>query len=297
LPRNLVKFYNANEQGESKLIDSNTLMEARMKEIAAEARRRPVQPDRHTEVASENAESGFVEGLAADEIEALISDTEEGGNVLKAVNAEEEAEQIRLEAQARADEIVATAEQLAQEYKNNSRREAEIEGTRIKADAKNEGYQEGLVQAQAEYEDRYNELAMLEQNMKAEYEELCGCLESRFVDTITGIYEHIFKVDLGEYSKIVAQLVSDIIRRVDNSSTYIVHVSAEDYPNLDTSYREILEAAAPGCKVEVIEDVGLGLNQCLLETDSGVFDCGLDTQLRELRKKLMLLSYRPNSEI
>ena len=297
MPRNLVKFYNANEQGESKLIDSNTLMENRLKAIAAEARKHSAPQSRQMEVASENAEAGFVEGLAADELEALVSDGEEGGNIYKAVNPEEEAEQIRIEAQAKADEIVATAEQLAQEYKNNSRREAEIEGTRIKADAKNDGYQEGLRQAQAEYEDKYNELAMLEQNMMAEYEELCNGLESRFIDTITGIYEHIFKVDLSDYSGIVAQLVSDIIRRVDNSSTYIVHVSAEDYSNLNTSHREVLEAAAPGCKVELVEDIGLGLNQCLLETDSGVFDCGLDTQLRELRKKLMLLSYRPNSEM
>lgn len=296
MSRNLVKFYNANEQEESKIIDSNALMEKKLQEIAAEARRKPRPASSNMEVASENAEAGFVEGLGAEEFDALMMDDGEGGNVIKAVNPEEEAGRIIQEARDKADEIVATAEQLAMEYKNNSRREAEIEGTRIKADAKNEGYREGLAQAEAEYQSRYAELAATEQSLLQEFDELCSSLEPQFINTITGIYEHIFKVSFAEYAQVVAQLVSDTIRRVETSGSYIVHISAEDYPTIDSTKREEIEAAAPGCKVEIVEDIGLGRNQCMLETDNGIFDCGLDTQLRELRKKLMILSYRPSSE-
>ena len=297
MSRNLVKFYQASELEEKKIIDTNALMEKKLQEIASEARRRPTPISRQDEVAVENAEAGFVEGLAADELEALMVDGDgsEGG-VIKAINNAEEYELMKQEAQAKADEIVATAEQLAMEYKNNSRREAEIEGTRIKADAKNAGYTEGLEQAQAEYQERFDELAMTEQAMMQEFDELCSSLESKFVETISGIYEHIFKVNLEEYAPIVAQLVSDTIRRVENTGTYIIHISSEDYPEISANHRETIEAAAPGCKVDIVEDIGLGRNQCLLETDNGVFDCGLDTQLRELRKKLMLLSYQPSGE-
>ena len=47
--------------------------------------------------------------------------------------------------------------------------------------------------------------------------------------------------------------------------------------------------------VEVVEDATLGKNDCLIETENGIFDCGLGTQLAELRQKLKLLSYEKES--
>lgn len=293
---NLVKFYNTTPQEDTKLIDSNSLVEKKLKEVAAKAKRkaesRPASGE--TLVASENAEAGFVEGLEADQIEALITDADDESNVIKAVDPMEEAENIRLAAKAEADEIVATAEQLAREFKENSRREAEIECTRIRADAKQAGYQEGLVQAQDEYTGRMQELEMREQELMQNYEALCAELEPRFISTITSVYEQIFKVELGQYEPILAQLIAGAMRGVESSKSYIVHVSREDFADINDTHRKLLEEAAPGCKVDIIEDVGLNRNQCMLETENGIFDCGLDTQLTELRNKLMILSFEPS---
>ena len=288
----IVKFYNTVTEDDSLVIDSNTLVEKKLKEVSVKARRKSAPPqDESSLVAGENAEAGFVEGIDADQIDALISDDGDGSNIIKYTSPEEEAESIRVAAKAEADEIVATAEQLALEFKNNSRREAEIECTRIKADAKQAGYQDGLVQAQDEYASRMQELDMREQQLKQEYEAAVSELEPRFVETITGIYEHIFKVDLSQYRDIVTGLIAEAMHGVENSRTYIVHVSQEDYEEISTNGRKTLEDAAPGCQVDVVEDIGLGRNQCLLETDNGVFDCGLDRQLTELRNKLRILSY------
>ena len=50
-------------------------------------------------------------------------------------------------------------------------------------------------------------------------------------------------------------------------------------------------APAPNSTVEIVEDMTLGKGECMIETESGIFDCGLGTQLSELRQKLKLLSY------
>ncbi|MBO4900328.1 MAG: hypothetical protein J5509_08545 [Lachnospiraceae bacterium] len=296
---NLVKFYNTTPQEESKVIDSNSLVEIKLKEVAARASRKKTAPPPSGEalVAGENAEAGFVEGLSADMVEALLGDDDEGSNVIKAVDPSEEAEQIRLAAKQEADEIVATAEQLAMEYKENSRREAEIECMRIKTDAKQEGYQDGLVQAQDEYASRMQELEMREQELLQNFDAMCAELEPKFISVITSIYERIFNVELGAYQPILAQLVAGAIRGVESSKTYIVHVSRDDYADISDAHRNLLEEAAPGCKVEIIEDVGLNRNQCMLETENGIFDVGLDTQLTELRNKLMILSFDPSGSV
>ncbi|MCR5509720.1 MAG: hypothetical protein K6F54_02000 [Lachnospiraceae bacterium] len=294
---NLVKFYNTTPQEETKVIDSNSLVEIKLKEVAARASRKkaaPPPPSGEALIAGENAEAGFVEGLSADMVEALLTDGDEESNVIKAVDPSEEAEHIRLAARQEADEIVATAEQLAREYKENSRREAEIECMRIKTDAKQEGYQDGLVQAQDEYAARMQELEMKEQELRQTFDAMCSELEPQFISVITSIYERIFNVELGAYEPILAQLVANAIRGVESSKTYIVHVSKEDYADISDAHRALLEEAAPGCQVEIIEDVGLNRNQCMLETENGIFDVGLDTQLTELRNKLMILSFDPS---
>ncbi len=291
MSKSVVKFYNTVPHEENVLIDSNSLMEKKLKEVSTKAKRKPSPANEESRVASENAEAGFVEGLDADQLDALMLDEGDESNVIKSVSPEEELEQMRIRAKAEADEIVATAEQLAQEYKNNSRREAEIESTRIKADARQAGYQDGLVQARDEYAGRMQDLEMKEQQLDMAYARLIEEMEPRFIGTITGIYERIFHVELGQYQTILTRLVADAMMHAQGSKSYIVHVSREDYPEISTTQRAALEEAAPGCQVDVVEDIGLGRNQCMLETDNGVFDVGLDRQLTELRNKLMILSY------
>ena len=48
---------------------------------------------------------------------------------------------------------------------------------------------------------------------------------------------------------------------------------------------------APEC-IELVEDFALQKGNCIIETDGGIFDCGLQTQMENLRKELQMLSYQ-----
>ena len=43
--------------------------------------------------------------------------------------------------------------------------------------------------------------------------------------------------------------------------------------------------------LEVVEDAALRKNECMIETEGGIYDCSLDVQLAALRRELLLLSY------
>ena len=71
-------------------------------------------------------------------------------------------------------------------------------------------------------------------------------------------------------------------------------------PSINLRYKSLLltcllilsaGAVAPNATVEIVKDITLGKGECLIETEGGIFDCGLGTQLSELRQKLKLLSY------
>ena len=48
---------------------------------------------------------------------------------------------------------------------------------------------------------------------------------------------------------------------------------------------------SPNATMEIIEDPMMKENECIIETDGGVFDCSVGVELEELSRKLKLLSF------
>lgn len=230
---------------------------------------------------------GFVEGLAAERLTVAESE-EQASGIIKAKGAEEivnearqEAEQILQNANAQADAVRADAQSQAQQVL-----------TQATEAGREQGYQEGFEQAQRELEKAREELAEKEKELEAMYQKQLDSMEPELVDAITGIYEHIFHVELHSYREILTHLISETMHKIDSSRDYIIHVSKEDYPYVSMHKKQLASGAlSGGSSLEVIEDITLSRNQCMIETEGGIFDCGLGTQLDELRQRLLLLSY------
>ena len=105
------------------------------------------------------------------------------------------------------------------------------------------------------------------------------------------IYEEIFQVELSGYKKILSHAIANTIRKIEGSKDFLVHVSRMDYEKLLEHKEEIMSQISSQATVELVEDATLKENECMIETNSGIFDCGIGTQLEELTKKLRLLSY------
>lgn len=117
-------------------------------------------------------------------------------------------------------------------------------------------------------------------------------MEPQFIDTLSGIYEHIFQVDLSEHRDIIVHLLSATIRKIEGSKDFIIHISRDDFPYVNMQKKQIISCVSiPNSTVEIIEDFTLCRNECMIETEGGIYDCSLGTELKELTAKLKLLSY------
>lgn len=282
LSRNLVKrMYVAATEEETRVIDTNVLAERRLAELA----KKKESP----------ATEGFVAGLNASRIEVLSEEeAQEAENVseesLEHVSEEAQRilEQAAVDAQARITDAQVEAEQIRKE----AQQQAEEERVQILEQAKIRGYDEGYANARAEAEQIRQEYAQKEQQLEENYQQLIDELEPRFIDVVTDIYEHIFGIGLEDQREVLAHLISNTIRKVEGSHSFIIHVSKEDYPFVSMQKKQLMAGAAAGnSTVEVVEDITMGQSECTIETDGGIFDCGLGTQLSQLKKKLMLLAY------
>ncbi len=185
------------------------------------------------------------------------------------------------QAQEQADMIVQQAMQQADGIRADAMDQGRQEGY-------NAGFQEGLAAAEAQQVD----IEQQREELEKEYQKLVDELEPEMVDVLTQIYEHVFNIELREDKGIILHLLKTTLSRIEPGKDLIVHVSSDDYDDI-IDEKATLDACitSPNTTMEIIEDPLLNENECMIESDSGVFDCSLGVELSEITRKLKLLSF------
>lgn len=237
----------------TRIIDSNARAEAKLKELAIElARQCGEEPD---------FTDGFTQGISAVEVSELIHD--DGENVIRSEQDFEDGMQgvenpASEQNEAMREELIADAQAQIEAMRQEAL--AEIEQVRMQAieEGRNQGYQEGFEQGQNEgfaqghqdglnsiAEEREHALADLEMKsaqLEEEYQQKFKEVEPMFIDTLTGIYEHIFHVSLKNSRELIVYLIQNTMRNIESGSTYLIHVSKEDYPFASMQKKELIKA-------------------------------------------------------
>lgn len=270
------------QEKDTRVIDNNALLEQKLSAVLHAASIPETGEDYE-------GEDGFYGGLDAENVDALF---EPDGNVIKSGSKEAERDELLQEIEQAKAELASLKEQADSMIEDAK---SQIGAMQMKAyeEAKNQGYQEGERLGRQEADAQINEYLTRKKQLEDEYEKKIKELEPEFIETLTGIYEHIFKVDLTRYRDLVANLLVNTIQKVENTKNFLIHVSRDDFEGVMASKERIrAEAGGSSAAVEFVEDATLSRSQCLIETENGIYDCSLDTQLSELSRKLKLLSYK-----
>lgn len=278
---------------EARVIDTNAMVEEKLKDLSRKL----------TAQTGDDAEftDGFMQGIDAMQVAQLVG------------------EDAQIVGEAPPEPVGPTQEELleqaAEEIENMKQQAlAEIENERNRAveEGRQEGYQHGLEQGRQEgyakghqeglnsVEEQRNALAReLQQKaiqLEEEYQTKVKELEPKFVDTLTDIYEHVFRISLKNSRELVVNLLANTMRNIEGSNGYLIHVSKEDYPFVSMQKKELVKGTSINPEdMDIIEDATLDSNECMVETGNGVFDCSLGTQLEALNEELRLLAYTPNT--
>ncbi len=288
MSNNLVKRMNTQmQQDDVRVIDTNALIIKRIEALGIKAK----QLEKQDILSSMHADKDKVNQLLEEDASEEFS-----SNVIKAdanpeSNMEDEIQKLEL-LKEEANQIYQDAQQQAKQLMEDTRRMLDQERHVALEEAKQQGYQDGLAKGQSEIDALKQNIVAEHKKTEEEYQKLADELEPQFIDVITDIYEHIFHIELRSYREILVYLISTTMRKIEGNNNFLIHVSKEDYPYVSMQKKQIAAGATTQSgSVEIIEDITLSKNECLIETDGGIFDCGLGTQLEELKKKLMLLSY------
>lgn len=266
------------QESEARIIDSNEKVAERIADLSKSLQNSVEEEE------GDFAEE-FSDGIEAAQVSRLLD--EDGGNVIKAEDVYDGPGP---------EELLDEARQQIEAMLDEARREAEEIKNRAYAEANENGYREGREKGYREAEElkeRYQkEYQEKEEQLTRVYQEKLEEIEPAMIDMLTDIYEHVFCVKISEDRDVIMHLLGNALRKMDGSSEYLIHVSKEDFPFVSMRKDMLLEAGGiVNASFDIIEDLTLKKNQCLIETENGIFDCSLGVELKELKKQLLLLSY------
>lgn len=238
--------------------------------------------------AGQAAGDGFINGLTADVVERLTSDEDAADN--EAAVTEEQINNLLQEKRAEAQKLLDDANAQAQriiEQAQEQIKNANIEAVRS-------GYDEGkskaaaeLESARAELEREYGERL---DKLEAEYMQRRKEIEPELVNVITEVFEKVIFTAAEDDKSILLYLINKVLENAENSSEFVIKASPDDYKFLANNQGKIYCAMTKEIELEIAPDETLQKNQCMIETDGGVFNCSLDIELNNLIKKIKLLS-------
>ena len=198
---------------------------------------------------------GFSQGLGAENVEAILEEPQAD----PIEEAKEEAERILSEAKA-------------------------------KEEGRTRGYDEGKVKADAEEQEMQRHLQQLEESLNTDYRNKLQHMEQQVVEVVVHVFEKVFHIQFDDNTEILLSLVSDAIMGIEGSKDFRIRVAEVNFEFMENHRHVLEERVGEDISLEMIADPMLEENQCMIETDSGIFNCSLGVQLENLIKDLKSLS-------
>lgn len=250
--------YIVTNQNNARVINSNEMLAARMEELAKSAHKK----------------EGFIEGLNPLQVE------------LEPEEPELSMEEIRQEAE----RIMKDAEEQARQLIDEANQQVEAITEAAKADGERKGYEAGHQRAAEELEEKRKRLEERHRGLEEEYQRMRDSLEPQIIDAVSDVFEKVFHVQFDQYKEILLHLVKNAILKIESTKEFQVRVNEKNYQYLESHKNEILSQVGQNITLEIEADASMDETQCVIETDSGFFDCSIDVQLENLIKAIRSLS-------
>lgn len=216
------------------------------------------------------------------------TDVEEGFQGFEIENID--MEDVREQANAVFEDAQAAAERILEE----ARAEALMLKEEAKQSGREEGYQKGVEEAksqmaaqEAELQNRYE---LVRQQLENDYEKQLREAEPRMVDIICELLHKISGVLITEEQGVMVHIIHNALLGIENTESVSVKVSEDDYAEVYSRYDWLKQQINSNISMELVSDVKLSKNECLIETETGIINCSLDEQLNHLINSLKLLS-------
>jgi flagellar assembly protein FliH len=159
--------------------------------------------------------------------------------------------------------------------------------------AKNEGFEEGLMlgrrQGLEEYKQLLGQANSIVEKSKEEFVNKLEQSEKVVLDLGLKAAEKILLASLDENEELFLSIVKQLIKEAKEYKAVQIHIHPSRYQLISSYKKEIDALLLNSADCYIFADEDLAETQCILESNNGRIDASIDSQLIEMKKKLLEL--------
>lgn len=258
----------------------------------------PVDVLKRLELARQHA--GLADTAAADEQAAEQPNHDPHGEEAEQArrqmlkDAKEFAEEQVRNASREAEGIVASAKAEADEWWRQQREQDEHLTEAVKAEAFQQGYQEGVAQAERDMAERLAAMmeearSVLQEAFRAR-DNIIQEAEPFLVDLSCSIAEKIVDKQLTVEPEFALELIRKNLARKREQGVISLCVSPAQFAFVNAAREELALAVDSQAELQILPDSTVKDHGCVIRSNFGSIDARIDTQLAEIKKELIRIA-------
>jgi type III secretion protein L len=154
--------------------------------------------------------------------------------------------------------------------------EAQKERNQIREEARRAGYEEGLT--------RWNETVI--QAIEAQ-DRLLKDSEQSLVLLSVRVAEKIIGERLRSSPDVIVDIVREVLKSIRSEKGLIIQVNPDHVETLRQSIDRLHDLLENGCQIKILANAAISPGGCIVESELGVIDGQLETQLKCLEEALL----------
>ncbi|MCM3447508.1 flagellar assembly protein FliH [Bacillus velezensis] len=164
------------------------------------------------------------------------------------------------------------------------------EKQRLIEEAKAEGYEEGMAlgqaEAQAEYANLISRANAVMEMARQSVEEKLESAEEEIIELSVALAKKVWRQKSDDKEAFLL-LVKQVVAEVKDYDDISIYVDPEYYETVHQHMDEIQQLLYKECRLSLYADEKAAKGTCSIETPFGRVDAGIDTQLMQLKQKLL----------
>ena len=202
----------------------------------------------------------------------------------------DEAQVIKQQAEAEAEQIIADARAKGYEVESEIRQTIEAERRTAIDEGRESGKNEGFADGKAEVDRLIERTQTVLERAQDKRAEILSETEQQIIDLVLLITRKVIKVISENQRDVIINTVRESLKKVKSKGDIIIRVNLADL-QLATEHKEYFIRMVENAKsLQIVEDSSVDPGGCIIETDFGEIDARIASQLSELETKILEIS-------
>ncbi len=180
--------------------------------------------------------------------------------------------------------ITREAELEAGRIIEEARQEAAAKAQKITEEAWQKGYAEGIDAAAEQSRDILAQAEEMRLEAQREHEELIAGMEEEMLNLVMDMTRKVVAGELATDKDVIIRLIREALPKCSNKGGAVLRVSPEDAENLAENREELLSCIEGADSLEIKKDSTLHKGDCIIETQFGSVDAGVNTRLDKIEE-------------